>query len=346
MFKRIFVERHLRDSERVKEITARFRSIPVSYIDNIDNVFERVRKPYLLKRRDLALFLGVKRGKRIRESPAFYGVSEGPHYLLMHAYNCIHECAYCYLQGYFNSPDIVLFLNFEDFASEIEAATNTTPIGQKTWFHAGEYSDSLALSHLSGALPFFFERFDRLPRARLELRTKSANFKPLLALDPKPNIVTSFTLTPQPWVDRYEYNTPPLQSRIHALDALSRRGHPIAVHFDPIIYHEDVEQAYRALLEQLFNTVSPKQLEYLSLGVVRFTKQVFSQIKINYPNSELLAAEFIKGNDGKVSYNRPMRLWLLNRIKALCLDAGISEERIYLCMEDDCTSRDFSLRSK
>jgi len=334
MFKRIFVEADLRDSERVQKILSRFHTVPVYTIDKIEDVFERVRKPYLLKRSDLSLFLGEKKGKKIRESPAFYGLSEGPHYLLMHAYNCVHECAYCYLQGYFNSPDIVLFLNFEAFASEIETATQTTPPVQKTWFHAGEYSDSLALSHLSGALPFFFELFGNLPRARLELRTKSINIRPLLELDPKPNIVTSLTLAPQPWVDRYEFKTPALKSRIHTLDMLSRHGHPIAVHFDPIIYHEGVEQAYRTLLEQLLDSVSEKQLEYLSLGVVRFTKQVFNQIKNNYPFSKLLAAEFIKGNDGKVSYDRPMRLWLLKTIKSLCLDAGISEEKIYLCMQD------------
>jgi spore photoproduct lyase len=335
MFKRIFVENELRDNERVIDIRDRLHTVPVSYIDKIEDVFERVRKPYLLKRRDLSIFLGVKKGKKIRESPAFYGLAEGPHYLLMHAYNCVHECAYCYLQGYFNSPDIVLYLNYEDFASEIEAVANATPPGRHAWFHAGEYSDSLALSHLSGALPFFFELFERLPRARLELRTKSTNLKILLERAPLPNIVTSFTLAPQQWVDRYEYKTTSVKSRIHALGALSHSGHPIAVHFDPIIYHEGVEQAYRALLEQILDTVSSKQLEYLSLGVVRFTKRVFNQIRNNYPDSALLAAEFVKGNDGKVSYNRPMRFWLLNKIKTLCLDAGIKEEKIYLCMQDD-----------
>lgn len=336
MFKRIFVENDLRNSERVTDILNRYQTVRVTYIDKIEHVFERVRRPYLLKRQDLALFLGAKKGKKIRESPAFYGLATGRHCLVLHAYNCIFECAYCYLQGYFNSPDIVLYLNFEDFAVEIERITRESPSDQTVWFHAGEYSDSLALSHLSGALPFFFMVFERLPRARLELRTKSTNIKPLLDLDPRPNIVTSFTLAPQPWVTRYERHTAPITARIRAINTLSRRGHRIAIHLDPIIYHEGVERAYGALLKQLLDTISPEQLEYVSLGVVRFTKQVFNQVRKNYPSSDLLAAEFIKENGGKVSYNRPMRLWLLNKIKMLCLDAGVDAEKIYLCMENDC----------
>ncbi|MBN1654186.1 MAG: hypothetical protein JXA30_10450 [Deltaproteobacteria bacterium] len=333
MFSRIFVEQEIRDSARVQEILDRYQGVPVSTIERISDVFERVRKPYLLKRRDLALLLGSKKGKKIRESPAFYGLGEGPHYLLMHAYNCIHECAYCYLQGYFNSPDIVLFLNFEDFSSEIETATRALSNGERAWFHAGEYSDSLALPAVSSGLEFLFELFGNLSRASLELRTKSTNIKTLLGLEPRPNIVASFTLSPQKWIEQYELNTPPLASRIRALGTLARGGHPVAVHFDPIIYQRDIEHAYRALLKELLESISPSKLEYLSLGVVRFSRQVFQQIKANYPDSKLLAAEFVKGFDNKISYNRPTRLWLLNKIKTLCLEAGIDERRIYLCME-------------
>jgi hypothetical protein len=56
-------------------------------------------------------------------------------------------------------------------------------------------------------------------------------------------------------------------------------------------------------------------------------------VKKNYPDSSFLSAEFIKGSDNKVRYTRPVRHWLLQTIKQICLDAGIEDKKIYLCME-------------
>ena len=46
------------------------------------------------------------------------------------------------------------------FAIEIESVIKRHP-DQTVWFHAGEFSDSLALTHLTGELPFYFELFKR-----------------------------------------------------------------------------------------------------------------------------------------------------------------------------------------
>ena len=34
-------------------------------------------------------------------------------------------------------------------------------------------------------------------------------------------------------------------------------------------------------------------------------------------------------------YNKPMRMWILGKVKSLLIDAGIPEERVYECMEDE-----------
>ncbi len=75
-------------------------------------------------------------------------------------------------------------------------------------------------------------------------------------------------------------------------------------------------------------------IEYISVGVVRFTKDVFNQVKMNYPESELLAEELIKSDDGKVRYPRPMRLWMLQTVKEALIHQGAIKDRVYLCMED------------
>jgi spore photoproduct lyase len=69
--------------------------------------------------------------------------------------------------------------------------------------------------------------------------------------------------------------------------------------------------------------------------VVRFTKDVYHQVQQNYPKSSLLASEFSKSFDQKIRYPRPMRLWMLHKVKDMLIKAGMKEERVYLCMEED-----------
>src|SRR6185369_6437063 len=91
------------------------------------------------------------------------------------------------------------YLNHEEIGEEIKRVAreyHELHPGVKVWFHAGEYSDSLALSHLSGELDHYFKLFKDMPDCELELRTKSVNIKELVKLSPLENVVTSFSLSP------------------------------------------------------------------------------------------------------------------------------------------------------
>jgi spore photoproduct lyase len=332
MFSRIFVEKSVGHLPQIAIIKERFSNTPVTEIDAIEDIFGRVKKPYLQKRSNLQLFLGKKKGTLVKEAPDAYGLAGEPHYYFIHAYNCIYECEYCYLQGYFQSPDIVLFLNHDEIAIEIESVIKRHP-DQTVWFHAGEFSDSLALTHLTGELPFYFELFKRNPQAKLELRTKSANIKELKKLSALENVITSFSLSPQNRIKATDLKTPSLKHRLSAMRELQHLGHPVAIHLDPIIHEDNFLETYKELFDELNEYLDLTSLAYVSMGVVRFTSKVFHQVKKNYPHSELLAAEFHSSFDGKVRYPRPFRLWLLGKIKQLALQSGLEEEQIYLCME-------------
>jgi len=337
-FEKIFLEEHLIDHPRAKQIISRFPNAEVKLLTKIEDVFGRVKKPYLQKRTNLNLFLGEKKGQLIKPAPPAYGLADDLHYYFVHAYNCIYECNYCYLQGYFQSPDIVLFLNHEEILAEIKKYSdefaNSHP-GKLIWFHAGEYSDSLALSHLTGELPEYFELFRNLPNARLELRTKSVNIKEILKVKPTSNVITSFSLAPEHRTKLNDLKTPPLKARLEAIRELHEQGHPIGIHFDPIIYDEKLEDSYEELINDLTYVIPPEFIEYVSIGVVRFTKNVYLQVTKNYPESDFLADDFTNSFDGKMRYNRPMRMWILGKVKSLLVQAGVPLEKIYECMEED-----------
>lgn len=337
MFKHIFIEENLTKSSeglsKIQNITKRFPKIPTTSINKVEDYFGKVKKPYLQKRQGLNLFLGEKKGKIVKPAAATYGLQGVPHYYFAQSYNCLYECDYCYLQGYFHSPDIVLFLNHTEIATEIKKTAEAYD-DQPVWFHAGEYSDSLLLSHLTGELPFYFELFSKLPHALLELRTKSVNIRELLNFAPLSNIVTSFSLSPQFRSIENDLLTPPTSHRLKAISKLHLKQFPIGIHFDPIIYSQDLIPEYEQLIDDLSEAIDLSQIRYLSLGVVRFTKDVYHQVQNNYPQSTLHAEEFVKSFDNKVRYNRPMRQWILSTIKSLLLKKGMTEAQIYFCMED------------
>lgn len=333
MFETIFIEDHLKGNQKAQDIISRFKGSEVKFIDRYDNFWGRVKKPYLHKRTNLNLYLAHKKGQLVKEAPDAYGLSGEKHFYFIHAYNCIYECEYCYLQGYFNSPDVVLFLNHDEIKEQMKEKLNENP-GQKVWFHAGEFSDSLALSHITGELEEYWEFFKHNPNALLELRTKSVNAKKLEKLTPLPNAFVSFSLSPEKTAKNIDLKTPPTKLRLKTIKALRDKGFEIGIHFDPIVYSEDVFELYDELIDQLKQTGDLSKLGYISIGVARFTPDVYRETKRNYPKSSMFGAEFIKSENDIMRYSRPMRNWILNNIKERLIRAGAPADKVYLCMEN------------
>jgi spore photoproduct lyase len=328
MFNTVFVEKD--QYQNAQELLSKIKYRDLKVIDKIEDIWGRVKKPYLQKRTTLNLFIGRKKGQLLKEAPSAYGVGSEKHFYYIHAYNCIYECEYCYLQGYFNSPDIVLFINHQEILNEIERTIEQYP---DAWFHSGEFSDSLALSHITCELPGYHKLFERYPNAKLEIRTKSVNLKEILNLSPLPNIICSFSIAPEQAIKKFDYKCPSLKHRLNAIKTLVHAGHPIGIHLDPIVYHPEFENEYRALILDLMGVLPDSSLTYISLGVVRFTGDVYQQVKNNYPDSPLTIERYHKSFDGKIRYPAPMRAWILNTVKEMLLPFYQSE-KIYLCMED------------
>lgn len=329
---KIFIEDEAKNSPQALSIPARFPKAQVQVIKDHAQVWGRVKKPYLQKRDSLNLFIAHKKGTLVKQAPDAYGLSGEPHYYFIHAYNCIYECDYCYLQGYFNTPDLVLFVNHQEIIESMQELVDSST--GNIWFHAGEFSDSLALTHLTGELNFYHEFAKNNPRAYIELRTKSANIKELLKLSPLPNFITSFSLSPKDKVKSHDLKTPSLAARLKAIEKLYQAEHPIGIHLDPVIHSDNFKDEYEELIGELSKVIPLNEIEYISIGVVRFTKDVYNQVKMNYPQTTYFHSELTKGEDGKIRYPRPMRYWILGTIKDMCLKAGAIEESVYLCMEE------------
>ena len=333
MFHKVFVEKEIAQLQRTQAILSRLKPQAVDYVHRYDSIWGRVKKPYLQKRQELNLFIAKKRGQLVKPAPPAYGPAGSPHYYFIHAFNCLYECQYCYLQGYFSTPDLVFFVNYEDIFDEMTRILSLHPRSPRIWFHGGEFSDSLALASITGELASFFDFFYHHPRAGLELRTKSANLKALDSLAPADNIVVSYSLSPSDSAQELDLKAPSLKARLRAIAQLAQRDYQIAIHFDPIVESLQLEHQYDQLLGQLASALPWSQLTYLSLGVVRFTSAVHRQVSQNYPHSPLFHHPMTKSFDHKIRYSRPHRMDILSKVKSLCLRHHIPAHKIYLCME-------------
>mgnify|MGYP001559554984 CR=1 FL=1 len=329
----LYLEAAAETHAATQQILQKLEPRSIERVADYQDIFSRRKLPYLAKREKRDVVVAVKRGALVREAPPAYGYgTDDLHYYYIHAYNCVYECEYCYLQGYFSSPDLVLFVNHAEILQQMQLRVQSSA-DKTVWFHAGEFSDSLALSHISGELPQYWNFFHDNPRARLELRTKSNNLTVLRQLPPLQNITVSFSLSVASQAAIYDHSAPSIDARLGAMRRLREMGYRLAIHFDPIIWQDDFAAEFRALSSRIAAEIGFAAIDYISVGAVRFAKDVFREAKANYPQSGMFARNFIQGSDQKMRYVRPLRLALLENARDILKKHGCPEEIIYFCME-------------
>jgi spore photoproduct lyase len=142
--------------------------------------------------------------------------------------------------------------------------------------------------------------------------------------------VFTWSLSPEGTARSDEMLTAPLDQRIAALSRLSKEGFRVAVRLDPILYREGWEQAYRELLETLFNRVEPDELDFVILGTFRFPRGFDRTIEERFPNRDFLREEFVEGPDGKFRYPRSLRTEVFRTLSDWLEQEGVQPD---LCME-------------
>jgi spore photoproduct lyase len=183
----------------------------------------------------------------------------------------------------YRSAHYVLFLNYEEFAREIEEKLTD----EKTTFFSGYDGDSLALESYSGFLDYFLPFFAKYPTAELELRTKSRNIQKLLKHDVIPNVVIAYSLSPDPIAKAFELKAPSLKQKLNELSQLQEKGWQIGLRYDPIIYTENYQEHYASFFKEVLSLV--KNPHSITLGAFRLPLSTFKEMERVKPKEELLA---------------------------------------------------------
>jgi len=232
---------------RTKAICARFPRASQVFCERYGEVFNPKAQDFRLQKQKPALILANKHDRRVLETPAGYGIGGERNYYFSHMLNCLYDCRYCFLQGMYRSAHYVLFVNYEDFYSEIDGILENAN-GEPCWFFSGYDCDSLALEPFTAFAEQFLPFFAPRPQARFELRTKSTQVRSLLSQEALPNAVVAFSFTPEEIHGTLEHKVPGIQRRIDSMLQLQHAGWSLGLRFDPLIYQPGYREHYRTLL--------------------------------------------------------------------------------------------------
>lgn len=247
-------------------------------------------------------------------------------------FGCTYECTYCFLQQYQNLHAIVLPANIEDFLARIPSAPLRQGIFPYTRIGSGEFTDSLLFDHITNysedIVRFFTGR-----KEIFEFKTKSTNIHNLLKLHPIPNIAIGWSVNPQNIIDTVEFLTPPLKERLLAAAKIANHGFKTAFHFDPVIYHKDWKEHYGEVVSQIAETVPNGSILWISIGTLRFTRELKKLIETRFKDNTVLDEEFILDFDGKLRYPKQIRQEVYQYMTTL-IKEKLPNTILYLCMED------------
>ena len=328
MFNTIYIEAQVADHARTRAICARFPQANQVSCERYGEVFNPKSQDFRLQKQKPALILAGKHERRVLETPAGYGIGGERNYYFSHMLNCLYDCRYCFLQGMYRSAHYVLFVNYEDFYTDIDTILEHAG-SEPCWFFSGYDCDSLALEPVSAFAEQFMPFFASRPQAHIELRTKSTQIRSLLNQPPLANAVVAFSFTPDEIHAALEHRVPGVQRRIASMRRLQDAGWSLGLRFDPLIYQPGYREQYRTLFQQVFSQLDGQRLHSVSLGTFRLPRGYFKNILQLYPDEPLYAGSFAESG-GMISYPQEQE----REITAFCsaeLQKHVPESLLFPC---------------
>ena len=331
MIDTLYIEQAIATHPRVREIGLRFPSANQVMCERYGAVFNRKSQNFRLQKKNPSLILAHKFDNHVLETPEGYGIGGRNNYYFSHMLNCIYDCRYCFLQGMYRSAHYVLFVNYDEFFSAMDAKLMAHD-GEDVWFFSGYDCDSLALDPLTGFAQHLLSYLETRPHAMVELRTKSTQIRALLGQAPLSNVIVAFSLTPEPAAVALEHKAPSVAKRINAMTQLAQNGWRLGLRFDPLLDDVRFEEHYQALFRDIFDRIDPACIHSITIGPFRMPGSFFSNVVRLYPDEPLLAGSFAN-RDGLITYPKEREAAML----AFCLDelrAHVSGDKIFSCAVD------------
>jgi spore photoproduct lyase len=254
-------------------------------IQNYKNFFNRTNQSFQAQKKSTKLILAVK-----KDNFSYKGSDMSDNFGHEHFYynttiqNCIYNCDYCYLQGMFNSANIVIYVNITDFFEHTNLLLKTGSV-----FLCISYdTDLLALETVVPYTTLWIDYARPKENLTMEVRTKSHNFSKLASIEPPSNTILAWTVSPEEIVKKYEKRTPSLKVRLQNINAAIQRGWRTRICMDPILYIENWREVYSTAIDSIFSGLQePSRLEDVTVGVFRVNTDYLKKMRRQNPSPAL-----------------------------------------------------------
>lgn len=324
----IYIDKAVRDLPYTQNILKKFPQLP--HVE-VNDRFE-IKNPQEHTHAKKQLFISKLQGDMVKACQGMGDYVCCLYHTVAFVSDCHLECTYCILQDYLqNNPVITLHANTEEIFDAIRKRAERFS-GQTFRIGTGELSDSLALDHITGLSREIVEFASTVPNLVMELKTKTANIDNLLGLSHNKNVVISWSINPQSYIQKEEHKCDTLESRLKAARTCADHGYPVGFHFDPLLYYDNWRSEYDNVIDQLAELFKPEELAWISLGSLRFTPGLKKIANERFPKSKIMTGELYPSQDGKVRYYRPHREELYT-FMTNTIEKKIGKVPHYLCME-------------
>jgi len=327
-YSHVYIEKEALEEEMTKDILQKLPKAKVVEIENYKQVFNRPAQDYHLQKQSPKLILAVKKDNFLYDGSAFVQNHQNPNfYYNALSLNCVYDCAYCYLQGMYNSANQVLFVNLEEYFRCTDAAIeNRKDPSQPLYLCISYDTDLLGFESIAPYSRKWIEYAAEKPDLLIELRTKSANFAAIQDLPANPSTILAWSLSPEVVAQKYELKTPPLRARVKALKKAMEAGWKVRICIDPILPVADWKMVYQEFLDSISECLSHDNLFDIHLGVFRMNSGYFQNIRKRRPSQDLFYRNW-EHKDGSVTHAEGERKALTDYVSEL-LKGHVTAEKI------------------
>ena len=326
--KTVYIETSVQDSELAARVRAAFPNAQFKETDGKT----QVGSPNFSRRLD-TLLIHREKYDFLKPCPCSCAAACCGYNLINLGFGCRFECEYCFLQQYQNLHAVLLPANLDEFLSKIDGASFRKGPFDRPRIGSGEFTDSLVFDDLTRysqkLVPFFRAR----PHLQFEFKTKSVNIVGLLEAGGCENVVVSWSVNSDKITDTAEHFTPGLSARLAAACEVARAGYRLGFHFDPVVIYDGWQQDYARTVEQMADTLPKDKVAWISVGTLRFSRELKKMIENRFPQNTILDGEFLLDFDGKMRYGDSQRKEVYQFLLPL-LRKVFPHTHVYLCMED------------
>ncbi len=307
-FRNIYIEYACESDAVTQHILKVFPHSEIIYINRYKELFSTPKHAYSLQKASTSLILARKTnnflysGSQFAQSTGFKNFFYNTILL-----NCIYDCHYCYLQGLFPSPNLVCFTNLEDFFSNTSTAiSQRNNQGEPLFLSLSYDTDILAFESIFPFARRWIEYCSNNNNLLVEIRTKSTNFKTLSDIPSIPNVIFSWSLSPEIIAQNFEIGAPSPKSRLASIKQAIRMGWKVRLCFDPVILIKSWREIYLDYFKTVFQEINPINIHDVTLGSFRMSSQHLKQARKHRPELGILHRDW-KVNNGIASYGKEKR---------------------------------------